>query len=105
MKRIKFFAKSLLLRVLNYRRFRRGFLSHLPNSYRLAALFLFFPFPTKEERKIAKKIESFRSLIPTLANSTNIPSFSSPHSGSFMKYDNGHAKTGDYKLSSVSAHI
>jgi hypothetical protein len=86
-----FFIHSALTRIVNRSRFERDFLRTLPDAFHPAARYLFYPLFSREERRIASKIESFRSKIGSLAGSDSVAGYASPRSDTFRTDEAGHA--------------
>ena len=62
MKKIGFVVRNLMMRMMNKGRFNRDFLRNLPVEFHPAAKFMFYPLFNAEEKELANKIESFRSI-------------------------------------------
>ena len=82
------------------------FLSRIPDKYQNLSKFYYYGIFNSEERELSKKIESFRSKIPSLfAEKKRIGSFQSPHSGTFEKDEKGHSKSGKFIDNDIRAHL
>lgn len=102
LKRIRSRFGLELLKFVNKDAFEEDFLRILPGSLRSSAEFVFYRNFTSEEKRIAAFVETFRNDI--LAMGGEIGSYSSPHSGSFERGDDGRVLAGPYTSSSSKAH-
>lgn len=105
MSKISKYFKEAVARAVNYNQFHSDFLRKLPKEFHPAAKLQFIPFLNTNERAIANKIEAFRPQIPKVSDAQKIASYTSPHSGSFQKDEQGHALSGEYVESNVEAHV
>jgi predicted O-methyltransferase YrrM len=91
-------------RIKSYRRFQNRFLPSIPAEVKSAAKFMFFPMMSREEKIVAKDIESFRAKIPEFADE-DVYSYWSPHHNEFEKDGKGHAKAGPFVKTKVKSHL
>jgi predicted O-methyltransferase YrrM len=82
--------------------FNREFLPALPRELRPAAEFAFEREPTDDEQRIVDTIETLRGELER-AEGTAL-SYSSPHSGTFRRADDGHVEPGPANRSPLGVH-
>lgn len=92
-----------VLRRLNRRNFEQDFLPALPPALRPAARGVFLQDWTAEERRLGRKVETFRPRIAEYG--ATLTSMSSPLPGTFQLDDRGHSRGAELTAATVGAHM